>query len=65
MKKYWDSLSYDEKDDLARKVGTSTEYLRMIFNGYKKAGPSLAKAIEAATAGAVIRGELRPDIYDN
>lgn len=63
MKKYWDSLSKEQQDSLALEVGSTTGYLRLIFNSYKKAGFSLVKKIDEVTAGAVNKSELRPDIY--
>ncbi|HEJ7928004.1 YdaS family helix-turn-helix protein [Serratia marcescens] len=65
MKIYWDTLSKSEQNALAKRVGSSSGYLRLIFNGYKKAGFSLAKRIEEETNGKVTRCQLRPDIYGN
>jgi len=63
MKRYWDSLSKTQQDALADEVDSTVGYLRLIFNGYKKAGFSLVKKIDKATAGAVSKSDLRPDIY--
>lgn len=63
MKKYWDSLTQQERSQLAKRVGSSAGYLRLVFTGHKKAGFTLAQKLEAETAGAVTRAELRPDIY--
>lgn len=63
MKTYWDSLSKSEQIELAKRVQSSPGYLRLIFNGYKKAGYLLAQCIEKETKGAVTRTSLRPDIY--
>lgn len=63
MKRYWDSLSKHERSQLAKRVGSSAGYLRLVFTGHKKAGFTLAQKLEAETAGAVTRAELRPDIY--
>ncbi|MBV6817754.1 helix-turn-helix domain-containing protein [Rahnella sp. PD12R] len=65
MKNYWDALTKPEQNALAKKVGSSSGYLRLVFNGYKKAGFSLAQRLEEETAGAVTKGQLRPDIYGN
>ncbi|MFD3250035.1 MULTISPECIES: transcriptional regulator [Rahnella] len=65
MKNYWDALTKPEQNALAKKVGSSSGYLRLVFNGYKKAGFSLAQRLEEETAGAVTKSQLRPDIYGN
>lgn len=65
MKEYWDTLTKAEQNALAKRVGSSSGYLRLVFNGYKKAGFSLAKKIEEETGGLVTRIQLRPDIYGN
>lgn len=63
MKRYWDSLSKQEQSQLATSVGYSAGYLRLVFNGYKKAGFALAQKLEKETKGTVSCAELRPDIY--
>lgn len=63
MKEYWDSLTKEQQEHLALNVGSTAGYLRLIFNGYKKAGFSLAKKLEDTTSGAVTKSDLRPDIY--
>ncbi|MGP2543410.1 transcriptional regulator [Yersinia sp. 2541 StPb PI] len=65
MKEYWDALTKDEQTALAIRVESSTGYLRLVFNGYKKAGFSLAKKLEDETCGVVTKFQLRPDIYEN
>ncbi|MGG2141657.1 YdaS family helix-turn-helix protein [Candidatus Symbiopectobacterium sp.] len=65
MKEFWDTLTIAEQHKLAHKVGSSRGYLRLIFNGYKKVGFSLARSLEEATDGAVTKAQLRPDIYEN
>jgi len=63
MKDYWDSLSKEQQKELATSVMSTTGYLRLIFNGYKKAGFSLAKKLEEITSGQIKKSDLRPDIY--
>lgn len=63
MKSYWDSLTASEQESLAIASGTSRQYLRLIFNGHKKAGFQLAISIENLTHGHVTKQQLRPDIY--
>lgn len=63
MKEYWDSLSKEQQCELAASVKSTPGYLRLVFNGYKKAGFALAKKLEEITAGAITKSDLRPDIY--
>ncbi|EPN1932879.1 transcriptional regulator [Cronobacter dublinensis] len=65
MKDYWNTLSAKQKAELAKKVGSSTGYLRLVFKGHKKAGFQLCQKLEEETAGAISKNELRPDIYPN
>ncbi|WP_122986910.1 YdaS family helix-turn-helix protein, partial [Escherichia coli] len=47
--------------ELAVKVGSTPGYLRLVFNGYKKASFVLAKKLEQCTSGAITKSDLRPD----
>ncbi|EPO2278951.1 transcriptional regulator, partial [Shigella boydii] len=53
MKAYWDSLTKEQQGELAGKVGSTQGYLRLVFNGYKKASFVLAKKLEQCTSGAI------------
>lgn len=44
MKEYWDSLSKEQQCELAVSVKSTPGYLRLVFNGYKKAGFSSPKS---------------------
>ncbi|HCT1901099.1 TPA: helix-turn-helix domain-containing protein [Klebsiella aerogenes] len=63
MKEFWDSLTKEQQSKLAENVGSTPGYLRLVFNGYKKAGFDLAKKLERNTSGAITKYQLRPDIY--
>lgn len=63
MKEFWDSLTKEQQSTLAASVGSTTGYLRLVFNGYKKAGFNLAKKLENITSGQITKYDLRPDIY--
>ncbi|HHL8383443.1 TPA: transcriptional regulator [Escherichia coli] len=65
MKAYWDSLTKEQQGELAGKVGSTPGYLRLVFNGYKKASFVLAKKLEQCTSGAITKSDLRPDIRRN
>lgn len=62
MKAYWDSLTKEQQGELAGKVGSTPGYLRLVFNGYKKASFVLAKKLEQCTSGAITKSDLRPDM---
>ncbi|SQK20318.1 YdaS family helix-turn-helix protein [Escherichia coli] len=62
MKAYWDSLTKEQQGELAVKVGSTPGYLRLVFNGYKKASFVLAKKLEQCTSGAITKSDLRPDM---
>lgn len=64
MKAYWDSLTKEQQGELAGKVGSTPGYLRLVFNGYKKASFVLAKKLEQCTSGAITKSDLRPDMGD-
>lgn len=55
--------SKTELGAIARAAGTSLCHLRNICYGQKRAGPELALRIERATAGALPRHRLRPDLW--
>ncbi|ANF12029.1 TPA: helix-turn-helix domain-containing protein [Klebsiella pneumoniae] len=63
MKEFWDSLTKEQQSTLAASVGSTPGYLRLVFNGYKKAGFNLAKKLENITSGQITKYDLRPDIY--
>ncbi|MGR9097190.1 transcriptional regulator [Klebsiella quasipneumoniae] len=63
MKEFWDSLNKEQQSTLAASVGSTPGYLRLVFNGYKKAGFNLAKKLENITSGQITKYDLRPDIY--
>lgn len=65
MKAYWDSLTKEQQGELAGKVGSTPGYLRLVFNGYKKASFLLAKKLEQCTSGAITKSDIRPDIQQN
>lgn len=61
MKAYWDSLTKEQQGELAGKVGSTPGYLRLVFNGYKKASFVLAKKLEQCTSSAITKSDLSPD----
>ncbi len=51
MKAYWNSLTKAQQVRLAKNVGSTRDYLRLVFNGHKNAGFNLAIRLEQETAG--------------
>jgi DNA-binding transcriptional regulator YdaS (Cro superfamily) len=63
LKQFWQSMSPEDRETVAAKAGTTTEYLRQVLACGRRCGASLAKNIESATDGTVSRKVLRPDIF--
>jgi DNA-binding transcriptional regulator YdaS (Cro superfamily) len=55
----------EARQRLADDCGTTSAYLWQVATGWRgrKAGIDLVKKIEAATAEAVTRHDLRPDVF--
>lgn len=62
-KKYWRQLPDDQKKSMAKKLKTSTEYLRLVITGHKVPGAALARNLHDLTKGEVDKHQLRPDIF--
>ncbi|EKO3662167.1 hypothetical protein M3929_001439 [Vibrio metschnikovii] len=60
---YWRQLDANQRESLAKRLKTSTEYLRLIFFGHKTPGATLAKHLHDETGGEVDKHKLRPDIF--
>lgn len=54
--------SPEEREALAKKVGSSVGYFYQIAGGHKKPGPKLCRKLVAAEPGLTLP-ELRPDIW--
>jgi DNA-binding transcriptional regulator YdaS (Cro superfamily) len=48
---------------LARAIGVATPTVSQWRHGVRPVSPKMAQAIERATAGAVSRTDLRPDVW--
>jgi DNA-binding transcriptional regulator YdaS (Cro superfamily) len=49
--------------ELALALKTNPDYLRLIAKGHRRAGASMAQAIELHTGGTVTKESLRPDLW--
>lgn len=56
-------IDIPDRAAVAKKVGTSEQYLYQISTGRRKAGRLMAEAIERATEGATSAKKLRPDLF--
>lgn len=61
---FWFNLEEPRQKALADQCGSTTSYMEQLAYGYKRAGASLAKAINDNTQGAWPKHELRPDLFD-
>ena len=55
------SLSAEQRDDFARKCGTTTGMLKQICYGYRKCNPTLAIEIDKHSGGKVTCESLNKD----
>jgi hypothetical protein len=63
MRQLLNSITPEEREELANKCGTTVEYFWQIAGGHRKAGPVLAKKIQKHSSGRVKASVLRPDIF--
>lgn len=62
FKSYWQGLSPEEKERLAKDAQTSVATLSQIANGHRNAGLNMCRRLERARP--VLTAEfLRPDLY--
>lgn len=60
---YWRQLDVGQRDFLAQKLKTNTDYLRQVRYGYRKAGAKLAKELDDQTSVKIDKQVLRPDYF--
>lgn len=60
---YWKSLSVTQRDAIALSAGTTAEYLRQVLVYERQPSADMAKRLEEASAGALTRRSLRPDLF--
>ena len=65
LKTYYQALSAQDKQALAKAIGTSDTYLRHLVEGRRMAGRKFWKKFEVATGGLITRYDLRPDIFES
>ncbi|WP_158701032.1 helix-turn-helix domain-containing protein [Phytohalomonas tamaricis] len=63
IKQIWQSMSPEQRDEVAAKAETTTAYLRQVLACGRKPGALMARNIEMATEGEISRQMLRPDLF--
>lgn len=63
LQTYLSSLPTGGKARFSEAIGVSSAYLYQMSTGLRPVKPTLARAIQAATNGAVTVHDLRPDIF--
>lgn len=61
---YYETLTAEQRAHLAAAANTSVPYLSQLAHSHRRASIRMARAIEAATNGAVTLRDLRPDLAE-
>ncbi len=59
---YYYGIPVKRREAFAKRVGVSAGYLKLVAQGERQVGESVAIEVEKASAGAVTVEELRPDV---
>lgn len=62
LKTYLESLPVSERDEFAKRCGSTAGHLRNVSYGYRSCAESLAIAVERESSGQVRCEDLRPDV---
>ena len=63
LKTYLEQQPRGSKKELTKLLGITPTWLSLVLSNSRKPSAELCVQIERATAGAVVRGQLRPDIF--
>lgn len=63
LKTFASQLSPAERADFVERAGTNLAYLSQLVNGHRRAGPSLARRLRAASGDVIELESLRPDLW--
>jgi DNA-binding transcriptional regulator YdaS (Cro superfamily) len=63
LKAYLNSLSLAERRDLAKRAGTTENYLAQLKGQHRTPSTRLCHRLVRASAGRLTLAELRPDIW--
>jgi hypothetical protein len=64
LRAYLKTLTPDEQAAFAKRCGTSIGYLRKALSTGPKLDGALVRKLSEASAGAVVKSDLRSDIWD-
>jgi predicted transcriptional regulator len=63
LKQFLDTLAPAEREDYAKRAGTTVAYLAQLTGGHRSPSPSLSKRLVAASNNKIKLAKLRPDIW--
>lgn len=63
LKQYLETLTPDEREDYAKRCGTTTAYFAQLTGGHRRPSPDLAKLLHVESRKVVKLSKLRPDIW--
>lgn len=63
LKQYVDSLEPPDREEYAKRAGTTVAYLYQLTGGHRAPSPGLAKRLHAESGSKVKLSKLRPDIW--
>lgn len=63
MRAYLNSITPEERENVAERCDTSVDYFWQIAGKHRNPSTKLAMKIEKHTGGKVTRHDLRPDVY--
>lgn len=63
LRDFMKTLTTEEKEDYARRCGTTVAYLFQIAGAHSQASGPLARKLADESRGALQPGDLRPDIF--
>ena len=64
LRDYFYGLESDDREDYAKRSGTTVAYLIQLIGGHRRPGTELAKALSRESGNEVTLPELRPDVWD-
>ena len=63
MKQFLHSTTPEDREKLAKKVGSSVEYFWQIAGGHRKPGARLCRELEKHSGGKIKASVLRPEYF--
>lgn len=63
LKQYLDTLSVVEREDFAKRCGTTVAYLAQLTGGHRLPSPKLARKFVVESGKTISLAKLRPDIW--